>query len=334
MALTQSMVGLKDYKGEVNKMKFSEKLVEANKVLDWAKEFFEQAVFTEYTNIKLYDISSNFKAEEYVRKEIIERMNDDVWNEVFNQFCDLNFDDLNKYCDMTFGKPFMACVNHIGRTSSFYVRVNETFEIDDDYLDVINNVISYYAVNGFEIDDYLNDKNRFDISAVRNYFLNYEYREYIEEEVSGLIEVVDYIIEDMKRDILKDTEDTIKLWGYIDSFKSNQREYFSAFLENEFEVYPESFLSICPYCGEPSSKIGIDENNERCEHCGHYYDGRDLEFKLTADGEDVAIVGIEYDKLINSMFKEPVYKVESSTRPGNRFYALAKDIMIEKREDK
>jgi hypothetical protein len=328
------MVGLKDYKGEVNKMKFSEKLVEANKVLDWAKEFFEQAVFTEYTNIKLYDISSNFKAEEYVRKEIIERMNDDVWNEVFNQFCDLNFDDLNKYCDMTFGKPFMACVNHIGRTSSFYVRVNETFEIDDDYLDVINNVISYYAVNGFEIDDYLNDKNRFDISAVRNYFLNYEYREYIEEEVSGLIEVVDYIIEDMKRDILKDTEDTIKLWGYIDSFKSNQREYFSAFLENEFEVYPESFLSICPYCGEPSSKIGIDENNERCEHCGHYYDGRDLEFKLTADGEDVAIVGIEYDKLINSMFKEPVYKVESSTRPGNRFYALAKDIMIEKREDK
>lgn len=334
MAITQSMVGLKDYKGEVNKMKFSEKLVEANKVLDWAKEFFEQAVFTEYTNIKLYDISSNFKAEEYVRKEIIERMNDDVWNEVFNQFCDLNFDDLNKYCDMTFGKPFMACVNHIGRTSSFYVRVNETFEIDDDYLDVINNVISYYAVNGFEIDDYLNDKNRFDISAVRNYFLNYEYREYIEEEVSGLIEVVDYIIEDMKRDILKDTEDTIKLWGYIDSFKSNQREYFSAFLENEFEVYPESFLSICPYCGEPSSKIGIDENNERCEHCGHYYDGRDLEFKLTADGEDVAIVGIEYDKLINSMFKEPVYKVESSTRPGNRFYALAKDIMIEKREDK
>lgn len=334
MALTQSMVGLKDYKGEVNKMKFSEKLVEANKVLDWAKEFFEQAVFTEYTNIKLYDISSNFKAEEYVRKEIIERMNDDVWNEVFNQFCDLNFDDLNKYCDMTFGKPFMACVNHIGRTSSFYVRVNETFEIDDDYLDVINNVISYYAVNGFEIDDYLNDKNRFDISAVRNYFLNYEYREYIEEEVSGLIEVVDYIIEDMKRDILKDTEDTIKLWGYIDSFKSNQREYFSAFLENEFEVYPESFLSICPYCGEPSSKIGIDENNERCEHCGHYYDGRDLEFKLTADGEDVAIVGIEYDKLINSMFKEPAYKVESSTRPGNRFYALAKDIMIEKREDK
>lgn len=81
-------------------MKFSEKLVEANKVLDWAKEFFEQAVFTEYTNIKLYDISSNFKAEEYVRKEIIERMNDAVWNEVFNQFCDLNFDALNEYCDM------------------------------------------------------------------------------------------------------------------------------------------------------------------------------------------------------------------------------------------
>lgn len=50
--------------------------------------------------------------------------------------------------------------------------------------------------------------------------------------------------------------------------------------------------------------------------------------------EEVAIVGIEYDKLINGMFKEPVYKVESSNRPGNRFYALAKDIMIEKREDK
>ena len=315
-------------------MKFSEKLVEANKVLDWTKEFFEQAVFTEYTNIKLYDISSNFKAEEYVRKEIIERMNDAVWNEVFNQFCDLNFDALNEYCDMAFGKPFMACVNYIGRTSSFYVRVNETFEIDDDYLDVINNVISYYAVNGFEIDGYLDDENHFSVDVIRKYFINHEYPEYIEGEASELVEVVDYIIEEMKKDILKDTTDMVNLWDYIDSFKSNQREYFSAFLENEFEVYPESFLSICPYCGEPSNEIGIDESTERCEHCGHFYDGRDLEFKLTADNEEVAIVGIEYDKLINGMFKEPVYKVESSTRPGNRFYALAKDIMIEKREDK
>ena len=142
---------------------------------------------------------------------------------------------------------------------------------------------------------------------------------------------MDYIIEDMKKDILKDTADMIKLWEYIDDFKSNQHEYFANFLENEFEVYPEDFLSICPYCGEPSSETGIDESTERCEHCGHYYDGRDLEFKLTVDGEDVAIVGIEYDKLINGMFKETVYKVESSTRPGNRFYALAKDIMIKER---
>lgn len=316
-------------------MKFSEKLVEANKVLDWAEEFFNKDVFTEYTNLKLHDICYNFKAEEYVRKEILERMNDDIWTDLFNKFCDLEFDDLNEIlCEMEFGKPFRDCICSVGRTSSFYVVVNETFEIDDDYLDTIDNVVSYYAVNGFEIDDYLNDKNRFDVSAVRNYFLNYEYREYIEEEVSGLIEVIDYIIEDMKRDILKDTEDTIKLWDYIDSFKNNQREYFSAFLENEFEVYPESFLSICPYCGEPSSKACIDESTERCEYCGHFYDGRDLEFKLMADGEEVAIVGTEHDKLINSMFKEPVYKVEPLDGQGGRFYALAKEIMIENREGK
>lgn len=313
-------------------MKFSEKLVEANKVLDWAEEFFNKDVFTKYTDLKLYDICYNFKAEEYVRKEILERMNDDIWADWFNEFCDLEFNDLNEiFCKMEFGKPFRDCICSIGSTSSFYVVVNETFEIDDDYLDAINNVISYYAVNGFEIDDYLNDEHHFNVDVIRKYFINHEYPEYIEGEASELVEVVDYIIEDMKKDILKDTADMIKLWDYIDSFKSNQREYFSAFLENEFEVCPESFLSICPYCGKPSSKAYIDESIERCEHCGHFYDGRDLEFKLTADGEDVAIVGIEYDKLINGMFKETVYKVESSTRPGNRFYALAKDIMIEER---
>lgn len=331
MVPIQSMVGLKDYKGEVSKMKFSEKLVEANKVLDWAEEFFKQDVFTKYTNLKLYDISYNFKAEEYVRKEILERMSDVVWNEMFQWFCDNESDYLDGFCEMEFGKPFRDCICSIGRTSSFYVVVNETFEIDDDYLDTINNVISYYVVNGFEIDDYLNDEHHFNVDVIRKYFINHEYPEYIEGEASELVEVVDYVIEDMKKDILKDTADMVNLWNHIDDFKENQCEYFAEYLENMFEAYPEEFLSICPYCGEPSSEIGIDEGVERCERCAHLYDGRDLEFKLMADGEEVAIVGIEYDKLINGMFKETVYKVESSTRPGNRFYALAKDIMIKER---
>ena len=315
-------------------MKFSEKLVEANKVLDWAEEFFKQDVFTEYTNLKLYDIFSNFKAEKYVKEEILKRMNDTIWADMFNWFCDKEFDCLDGFCEMEFGKPFRDCICSIGRTSSFYVVVNETFEIDDDYLDTINNVISYYVVNGFEIDDYLNDEHHFNVDVIRKYFINHEYPEYIEGEASELVEVVDYIIEEMKKDILKDTADMVNLWSYIDNFKENQCEYFAEYLEEVFETYPENFLSICPYCGESSSKAYIDESIERCEHCGHFYDGRDLEFKLMADGEEVAIVGIEYDKLINGMFKEPVYKVEYFTRPDNRFYALSKDIMIEKREDK
>lgn len=325
------MVGLKDYKSEENKMKFSKKLVEANKVLDWAEEFFKQDVFTDYTDLKLHNISSSFKAEEYVKEEILERMNDTIWADVFNWFCDLSYDNLDEDCKADFGKPFRDCISHIGRTSSFYIRVGETFEICDDYLDTINNVISYYAVSEFEIDDYLNNENHFDVDMVRNYFLNYEYRQYIEEEVSGFIDVVDYIIEEMERDILKDTADMIKLWNYIDDFKENQCKYFASFLENEFEVSPENFLSVCPYCGEASSETAIDESTERCDRCGHFYDGRDLGFKLMADGEEVAIVGIEYDKLINNMFKEPVYKVESLNKPYGRFYALAKEIVIEER---
>lgn len=314
-------------------MKFSEKLVEANKVLDWAEEFFKQDVFTKYTNLKLYDISSSFKVEEYIRKEILERMNDDVCNEMFYRFCDLEFDVLNEYCDMEFGNPFMNCVNYIGRTSSFCVRTGETFGICDNYLDTINEVICYYITGEYDINDFLND-DRFDINAIRDYFLSYGEWKVLEGDVYGVIEIVDYIIEEMRDDIIKDTEDMIKLWNYIYDFKNNQCEYFADYLENEFETYPENFLSICPYCGEPSSETNIDESIERCEHCGHFYDRRDLEFKLTVDNEDVVIVGIEYDKLINGMFKEPVYKVEYFTRHGNRFYALAKDIMIERREDK
>lgn len=315
-------------------MKFSEKLVEANKVLDWAKEFFEQDVFTEYTNLKLYDISSNFKAEEYVRKETIKRMNDAVWNEMFHWFCDNEFDGLDEFCEMEFGKPFRDCIRSISRTSSFYVRVGETFGVCDNYLDSINEAICYYVTGEYDIKDFLNNENHFDVNAIRDYFISYGNWKVPDGDVYGIIEVVDYIIEEMKKDVIRDTADMIKLWNYIDDFKENQCEYFAEYLENMLEIYPEEFLSICPYCGEPSNEIGIDESTERCEHCGHFYDGRDLEFKLTADNEEVAIVGIEYDKLINGMFKEPVYKVESSTRPGNRFYALAKDIMIEKREDK
>lgn len=331
MANIQSMVGLKDYKSEENKMKFSEKLVEANKVLDWAEEFFKQDVFTDYTDLKLHNISSSFRAEEHVKEEILERMNNTVWAQMFNWFCDKEYDCLDGFCEIEFGKPFRDCICHSGRTSSFYVRVNETFEIDDDYLYLINNVVSYYAVNGFEIDDYLNDENHFNVDVIRKYFINHEYPEYIEDIASELVEVVDYIIDEMKRDILKDTADMINLWSYIDNFKENQCEYFAEYLEEMFEMYPEDFLSICPYCGEQSEETGVDESVARCDRCGHFYDGRDLEFKLMADGEEVAIVGIEYDKLINSMFKEPVYKVEPLNKPWERFYALAKDIMIEER---
>lgn len=316
-------------------MKFSEKLVEANKVLDWAEKFFEQDVFTEYTNLKLYDIFSSFKAEEYVQKEILERMNDDVWVNLFNQFCDLEFDNLNEiFCEVEFGRPFRDCVTYIGRTSSFYVRVGETFGVCDNYLDSINEVICYYVTGEYDIKDFLNNENHFDVNTIRDYFLSYGNWKVPEGDVYGIIEVVDYIIEEMKKDIIKDTADMIKLWNYIDVFKGNQCEYFANFLENEFKMYPESFLSICPYCGEASSETDIDESVTRCEHCGHFYDERDLEFKLVADGEEIAIAGIEYDKLINSMFKEPVYKVEPLNKPYNRFYALSKDIMIEKREDK
>lgn len=306
-------------------MKFSEKLKEANKVLDWAEEFFKQDVFTEYTNLKLYDISCDFNAEEYVREDILERINYSIWNDMFYQFCDIEFDVLNEYCETEFGEPFRNCVYYVGRTSWFYVIPNEVFETSNSFLETLEQVISCYVFYGYDMGGFLNEENRFDINTIRSYFL--ENKDC--DEAYDLIEIVDYIVDGMKCDVIRDTEDMIKLWNYIDNFKGNQREYFASFLEDKFDTFPEEFLSVCPYCGEPSSKTDIDESVTRCEHCGHFYDGRDLEFKLMADGEEVAIVGIEYDKLINSMFKEPVYKIESFDKPGQRFYALAKEIMIE-----
>ena len=52
-------------------MKFSEKLVEANKVLDWAEEFFNKDVFTEYTNLKLHDICYNLKQKNMYEKKFL-----------------------------------------------------------------------------------------------------------------------------------------------------------------------------------------------------------------------------------------------------------------------
>lgn len=313
-------------------MKFSEKLREANKVLDWLEEFLKQDVFTGYTDLKLYDIYIYKKPEEFVCVDILKRMNSEIWDNYFQEFCEREFNWLEDYCEDEYGKGFHECIKYIGRTSSFYVTSNMSFEVSDCFDETLCNIIAEeFSSNFYEFSEFLNKEGRLDKGCIRQYFNNSD-EWYNHETAEELVDVVDYIINELKKDVLTETADAIDLWEHIATFKENQCTNFNEFLEYEYENYPERFLSICPHCGERSNMPDIDEDSDTCEHCGGYYDGRDLDFELTVDSKSAVIESIEYDKLLNSHFEETIYEMRD-VETGAPFYAVSQDIYINRKED-
>ena len=303
-------------------MKFSEKIQKANEVLDWLEEYLDNEAFHKYTNLKLYDCAFCNKNDLNIPENIKEVLTDDILIDNFNTFCENNFRYLNNWCEDKFGNTFYECVKYMGGTSSFRMN-NSNFNIEKSFCDTLDNIYDYFCSNWGNASSYLNEVNRFDMESIRMIM-----RGDMCADSEELINIIDYIINDLKEDVVKDTNNDLELQNHIKDFKENQLEYYSNFIIEEYESNPEFYPIKCKYCGE-LSEIGVDVDEDFCENCGHYYDGRDLETTLfdCNTGNEIVILGIEYDRLINDVIKETVYLCKDKTN-NNEFYVTAETTMI------
>lgn len=303
-------------------MKFSEKIQKANEVLNWLEKYLSNEAFHKYTNLKLYDCAFCNKNDLNIPKNIKEVLTDNILRNSFDIFCEDNFYWLNEWCEERFGKEFHECVKYMNRTSSFCMN-NSNFNIEKDFCDTLDNIYDCFCSNWGNPSSYLNEVSRFDIESIRTIM-----KEDMWADSEELINIIDYIINDLEGDIAKGTNDDLELWKHIKDFKENQLEYYSDFIIQDYEFNPEFYPVKCKYCGE-LSEIGVDVDEDFCENCGHYYDGRDLETTLfdCNAGNEIVILGIEYDRLINDVIKETVYLCKDKTN-NNEFYATAETIMI------
>ena len=168
----------------------------------------------EYTNLKLYDICSEFE------------FNNDYDYDNFNLFCQFSFEDFENYLDENHLK-----MDYIGRTSSFrlidknsnlsyyYGQDWEDVELEEKAIMLLQEFLSYSNIF-ITVDDIISGEHTINEEDIEefDYYYNMETNE--------------------DKDFIKDFKDFVKYeveyfegaYKYIEDFKENQCTYYKEFL--------------------------------------------------------------------------------------------------------
>lgn len=147
----------------------------------------------------------------------------------FYDFCEDRYDQFEEWCKEE-KINFRAMCHHIGSTSSFYLY--EKKFIEKEYGEIrwsltmgnIFDELVYPSSNMVEFD--LN--GNIDEEKTFNYESDYYTKEEWAEEVKPSLQ---YIIDEMYDDFIKEITDVKKVYEYIKDIKENQVEYFKEYLE-------------------------------------------------------------------------------------------------------
>lgn len=148
----------------------------------------------------------------------------------FYDFCEDTYDQFKEWCEEE-KINFRAMCHHIGSTSLFYLYEKELVQRENGRINwswTMYNIFNelgysnYYQLLEFDDDGNVDEKKSF-----KCYEDFYTREEWIEE----LKPALQYIIDEMYDDFIKEIADVKKVYEYIKDAKENQVEYFKEYLE-------------------------------------------------------------------------------------------------------
>lgn len=188
-------------------------------------------------NLKLYD--ANYYEYDEMKKDFplcYKNNNEGTENSYFSMFCRDTYDLFIEWCKEQ-DIDFQDLQNYIGRTSSFYLYSNKhgrfVFDIHENEINWGDTIGTIYDELG-----YLNFRNLIEFNE-NGYIdeeatLLFDDSYYTEEQwIDEIIPAVNYIINEMYDDFIKEMENIKKVYEYIKNTKENQVKYFKEYLEIE-----------------------------------------------------------------------------------------------------
>lgn len=157
----------------------------------------------------------------------------------FYRFCESTYDQFTDWCAEK-KIDFRGMCHHIGRTSQFYLYEKELIQRDNRGINwawTMENIFNelgytnYYQLLEFDEDGNVDEEKSFSFQS--EYFTR-------EEWIDELKPALQYIVDEMYNDFMKEIEDVKEAYDYIKDTKDNQIEYFKEYLEwNEEDLQNE-----------------------------------------------------------------------------------------------
>lgn len=147
----------------------------------------------------------------------------------FYDFCEDTYDQFKEWCEEE-KINFRAMRHHIGRTSLFYLYEKKLVQRENGRINwswTMGNIFDELAYPSsimveFDLNGNIDEEKTF------NYESDYYTKEEWTEEVKPSLQ---YIIDEMYDDFIKEITDVKKVYEYIKDIKENQVEYFKKYLE-------------------------------------------------------------------------------------------------------
>lgn len=182
-------------------------------------------------NLKLYD-ASFYECEDMAEDfPLCYADNEErIETSYFYRFCEATYDQFTDWCAEE-KIDFRTMCHHIGRTSSFYLYDKELVQRENGRINwswtVYNIFYELGYPNYYRLLEFDNEGN---VDEEESFKYNEDY--YTKEEwIEELKPALQYIIDEMYDDFMKEIEDVKKVYEYIKDTKDNQVEYFKEYLE-------------------------------------------------------------------------------------------------------
>ena len=183
-------------------------------------------------NLKLYD--ANFYEYKDMKKEfpLCYADNEECSeNSYFYRFCESTYDQFIDWCAEE-KIDFRAMCHHIGRTSSFYLYDKKLIQRKNGKINwswTMYNIFNELGYSNYYLLIEFDDKGNVDEEELFKYNEDYYTKE---EWIEELKPALQYIIDEMYNDFLKEIKDVKRVYECIKDIKDNQVEYFKEYLEN------------------------------------------------------------------------------------------------------
>lgn len=188
---------------------------EVNEGLKAVKDYLTsiEEVWNKTRNLKLYNVS--FQAAAIIEKYPLVKEEYSEYD-LFSWFCENEYDNFTEWMKES---NIEDCRNYIGRTSSFY--------LTDMHCDKIGYVIDTFLTNIY------GGYYQVDIDEAGNMIPFTDTDNYTEaDQIEDYQETMEYIASgEFLEDIKKELSDAVKIADYIDSFKKDQIELFTEYIE-------------------------------------------------------------------------------------------------------